>query len=439
MLHSGAEPVGGDRQWMIGRADRPEEQRQPPFALSARNEVTLLIGGPEAGLAEAIRTIATSRALGAAPDDLHLYVIDQLGQGLACLGDLPHTGAAATRNDPLARRILDHLAQEVSRRRALLLESAASSVEDLARRGVAPPRLLLVVHGCDRLLLYGEAASSPLLPPLLALTGEIGGVGIEVILSGSPSIAHHRLGSQATRRLVFRVADPQEYSVLGVPPAARPALHGPMRGFDSSTGTVVQVARLADRSVGTEQVLECLGEELQNLVPVSEGRRPVMIRDVGWPLPWSQVSSCSPPSELVSPIAAAVDVNSGELLWLDGEEDGPVVAVTGTSQSGRSSALLAAGRVARQLGQRVIGVSLSRRSPLASGVGIAVDELVSPAHLSGMRLDLDRPILVLIDDIHRWSGGVESLEKLLAYDRTVPIVVSGSTDYFGSRNDVTRA
>lgn len=430
----------GHGEWIVGLADHPDEQAHRPLTLSRHNEVLLLLGGPDAGLAEGMRVISTGRALIEGPDVLHLYVIDQLGQGLAALAHLPHTGAVATRNDPLARRILEHLSQEVSRRRSLLLESAASSFDDLGQRGTpVPPHLLLLVHGCDRLLLYGEGASSPLLAPLLALTAEVGGVGVQIVLSGSPTIAHHRLGSNATRRLVFELTDPQEYSVLGVPAPARSTLRGPGRGYDSATARTFQMARLADPGVaGADRLLDCLGQELRSVLPAVDDRGPEAIRDVGWPLPWKQLPALAPPPELVLPLANAVDVEDGDLVWLDADEDGPVIAVTGSSRSGRSTALLATGRIARELGHRVVGVSLSRRSPLHDAAGQDIDEIVTPAYLGSIRPGSARPLLVLIDDLQRWSGDTELLEKLLASDQRVAIFASGPADFFGSRNEVTR-
>ena len=83
------------------------------------------------------------------------------------------------------------------------------------------PDIVLVLHGADRLLMHGEAQPSPLLPPLLGLISESVGTGVRVLMTGPPSVAHHRLGSAIGHRFVFEC--PEFTRILGSRRTPRPA------------------------------------------------------------------------------------------------------------------------------------------------------------------------------------------------------------------------
>ena len=208
---------GTGLEWPLGLLDEPERQRQSPTGLDAYGPHALFIGGASARLSEVMRAVATSGAIHRSPEELHFYVIDQLGQGLSALQALPHTGGAAERNEPLALRILRHIAGEVAERKSRLSKLGMSSVAELrAATGETLPDIVLLVHGADRLLMHGESQPSPLLAPLLGVLPDSVGTGIRVLLTGPSSVAHHRLGSSIGHRFVLSCPDSQEYSALGV-------------------------------------------------------------------------------------------------------------------------------------------------------------------------------------------------------------------------------
>ena len=185
------------------------------------------------------------------------------------------------------------------------------------------------------------------------------------------------------------------------------------------------------------EIIRALGHRLTEMSQHTEGSlsRPSEVRELPWPLPMSRVMSSIPPAGVQQPVALSVDTETGELMWLDADEDGPVFVVCGSSRSGRSNALVAAAAVMAQQGWTVLGLPLSRRSPLANGAFpgsiVGLDDLKRHA-------DSRSPLALFIDDAHKWTGEVDGLRALIngAGDRAV--VVAGPTEYFTGRSDLVR-
>ncbi len=426
-------------RWVIGRADLPDQQRSAPVVIDGVGDVTLLVGGPAAGLDDVVQTLVMSAALASDAADLHIYVIDQLGQGLAGLATLPHCGGASTRNDALSRRILQQVARELAGRRSAMLQHGAADIEELRTLTGDPlPEVLVVVHGADRVLMQGEGAVSPLYGPLLSLASEVRGAGIGLVLSGLPGVAHNRLGSSASRRYVFALPSRDEYAALDVDRVLARGLTRPGLGWDSSTGRVFQAGTVRSDDAAFAEVCAGVSELIDRMRPTDVARLPVPVRDVPWPLPWLDIPEPSAPAELPLALAGAVVVETGELAWFDGEDDGPVIGVMGPPRSGRSTALLALGRLAKEMGYEVCALPLSRRSPLGQPPADCVDRVVERGDLPSLT-PTSRPCVVLIDDLHRWDGGADELEALLKEPAGLVVAVSGPNDFFTMRNDATRA
>ena len=432
--------AGTDLDWPLGLLDEPEKQRQSPIGLEAYGPHTLFAGGAGARLGEVLRAVMISGAMRRSPEELHFYVIDQLGQGLSALQALPHTGGVAERNEPLALRILRHIAAEVGRRKSRLSEQGMASVHELlAASGAALPDIVLVLHGADRLLMHGEAQPSPILAPLLGMLSESVGTGVRVLLSGPPSVAHHRLGSSIGRRFVLECPDSQEYSALGVPRALYGGLDGLGRAVDVASEHLMQFSLVPSTpEAPATEVVRALGHRLTERWQHTDGSplRPLALRELPWPLPISRVMSSVPPAGVQQPVAFSVDTETGELSWLDADEDGPAFVVCGPPKCGRSNALVAAARVMAEQGWRVVGLPLSRRSPLANGAFpgpiVRVDDLKAEA-------DVRSPVALFIDDAHKWTGEVDGLRALIEGVGDRAIVAAGPTEYFSGRNDLLRA
>ena len=430
---------GGGQVWPVGLRDEPEQQRQSPVALEPYGPNTLLIGGGEARLGEVARAVAVSGAVRRNPEELHFYIVDMQGQGLGALRGLPHVGAVAERNEALAMRILRHVASEVAMRKSALSDMGLSSVHELAAAAAETlPDTVLLVNGADRLLMSGEMEPSPLLPPLTALVSETAGTGVRVLLTGSPSMAHQRLGASVGRRFVLRCADPHDYSALGVSRALQSALDAPGRAVDVESGHLMQFALVPSKpDVPAGEVTRALGARLTDRWRALEGSAllPTKLQDLPWPLPLREVVASVPPDSVEHPVVLCVSTDTGDPSWLDAEEDGPAFVVCGSTKSGRSSALISSATLMARHGWRVLGLPLSRRSPL---VAAFPGELVS---LEGVASEADscEPLALFIDDAHRWDGDAEAIRALLGGPGRRAVVVAGPTEFFNGRNDLLRA
>ena len=429
-----------EMDWPVGLLDEPERQQQSPIGLEIFGPHTLFIGGTTARLDEVLRSVMIGGAIRRSPEVLHFYVIDQLGQGLTSMQELPHTGGVAERDEPLALRILRHVATEVGRRKARLSELGMANVRELLSVSDRPiPDIVLVLHGADRLLMHGEAQPSPLLPPLLGLISESVGTGVRVLMTGPPSVAHHRLGSSIGHRFVFECPDSQEYAAIGVRRDLQGVLNGLGRAVDVASEHLMQFAFIpsAPDTPGTE-VVRAVGQRLSEKWRETEGSPllPVTVRELPWPLPIRHVMDADPPAGVLQPVVLSVDTETNELCWLDAEEDGPSFVVCGSAKSGRSTALLAAATLMVRRGWTALGLPLSRRSPLIGDRFPGT--LVTPEDLKA-EADSHRDVALFIDDAHRWSAPVDGLRALLEGPGRRAVIVAGPTEFFGGRNDLLRA
>lgn len=434
---------GRDLMWPVGLVDEPDRQRQTPVGLERYGPSLLLLGGAEARLGEIARAMIVAAAVRHSPEEMHFYVIDLLGQGLGVLRAFPHVGAVAERSEALATRVLRHINQELALRKSALADIGVASVTELhATAAETLPDTVVLVNGADRLLSHADGEPSPLLPLLAGVVAQAPGTGVRAILAGTPALAHQRLGSPVGRRFVLRCPDPSDYAALGVP---RP-LHGALAGFgraaDPASGRLMQLAQVpATADAPVRDVLHALGARLRE---VWEGPRgsallPTQLRELQWPLPLAAVDSTGPQDSIRQPVAFSVNGETGELLWLDAEEDGPAFVVCGSPRSGRSNALIAGASLMSAQGWRVLGMPLSRRSPLTEGV--FPGELVTPADLSGSAdaVRAQQRTALFIDDAHRWSGDADWLREFMSSGGGRAVIAAGETDFFGGRSEFTRA
>ena len=115
---------------VLGRIDRPRQQRQEPFVIDVERTGSLLIAGTvRSGRTTALRTLAAQLADRVSPADLHLYALDCGNRGLAALGDLPHCGAVVDGDDTeRVERLLGMLVDELEP-----TPSSSSAAPDTAR------------------------------------------------------------------------------------------------------------------------------------------------------------------------------------------------------------------------------------------------------------------------------------------------------------------
>ncbi|MET3718296.1 MULTISPECIES: FtsK/SpoIIIE domain-containing protein [unclassified Arthrobacter] len=187
---------GNRRIIRLGLMDLPAEQRTAPLIWEPAGHGHLgLVGGPESGIAEAVRLAV--RGLASHPRESHLYVLDP-DSSFAGLASHGRVGARAGLHElRRAVRILERLAQEQSRR----LASPAAGATPLA----------LVIAG------WGSWASAFRAGPLAwaedlvhDLIRDGGRSGITVIISGQRELVTARFFAAVPNRVYFPSGSSEE-------------------------------------------------------------------------------------------------------------------------------------------------------------------------------------------------------------------------------------
>ena len=86
---------------VVGIVDKPFEQRRDPMWLDLSGGLgnLVLVGGPQSGKSNFLRTLVVSLALTHTPREVQVYGLDFGGGALTALRELPHLGSVATRRD----------------------------------------------------------------------------------------------------------------------------------------------------------------------------------------------------------------------------------------------------------------------------------------------------------------------------------------------------
>lgn len=138
----------------VGILDDPSRQWQGPWHLdlTARGGNLAVIGAPQSGRSTALRSIAAALALGHSVQDVNVYGIDLLGNALAGLAGLPHSGGMAGRgNREYLRRTVEEVHSLVNARQDVFEAHRIDTVKAMrsARAGGGLQEL-----GCTDLFLF---------------------------------------------------------------------------------------------------------------------------------------------------------------------------------------------------------------------------------------------------------------------------------------------
>ena len=121
----------------LGTVDRPRDQRRETLALSlagAGGNVAV-VGGPRSGKSTVLRSLVTSLALVATPQEVQFYVLDFGGGTFTAMTDLPHLAGVATRGEPdVVRRIAAEVTSVVDKRERYFRAQGIDSIETYRTR-----------------------------------------------------------------------------------------------------------------------------------------------------------------------------------------------------------------------------------------------------------------------------------------------------------------
>jgi S-DNA-T family DNA segregation ATPase FtsK/SpoIIIE len=242
--------VTDSEQLVFALADQPERQRQRVVALDLEQQHNMLIfGSSRSGKSAALLSLAASALRRLHAPVMHVYVLDYGGQGLVVLGRAPQCAAVVTAGQiGRAARVIRKLRRTIDERRQQLISSDSPSYADLRRRmgAEAPPRILVLLDS------YGGAVAAldridggRLLDALHRLVADGPGVGVHFVITAERrSAVPAALTSIITARLVLRMAERDDYPLLGVD-AQVLAGRNPPPGRGVVSGSVeVQVATL---------------------------------------------------------------------------------------------------------------------------------------------------------------------------------------------------
>jgi S-DNA-T family DNA segregation ATPase FtsK/SpoIIIE len=383
----GAAPGPGRALVPFALADEPEHQRRAPAGWRPDEGHLAVFGMVGSGTTTALRSVAAAVAATHSPDDCHLYALDFGGGGLADLAELPHVGAVIGATDVESQlRLIRLLRRELDRRRDL--DPAARAEE---------PRIVVLIDGIGAFLAEHESVDAmETAESFRRVFSEGAGVGISFLVSGDrPGEIPMRLGSLVSQRFLLRLADPSEFSLVGVRAKDLPAFV-PGRALDDG-GRVVQIALPP--------------EDLSTLAAGPAARRPP--ERVG-SLPAALPLEALPPAVLEPhrlriPVGLAdADLSVVELELHDGDH----AVIAGQPRSGVTSTLaaIAASLRAADPGMVLIGVCETRSALYDLMALDAAGSVTDLAHVLRAAPGDERRWVVLVDD----AGRVDDVDGVLA-------------------------
>ncbi|MBO2462890.1 FtsK/SpoIIIE domain-containing protein [Actinomadura violacea] len=409
----------------FGITDLPAVQSREPLVLDLASGGHLYIAGsPQSGRSTALRTIAGSLAGACSPYDAHLYAIDCGANALLPLVSLPHCGAVVTR-DQLDRceRLLTALAAEVARRQQLLAEAGFASLAEQRAAVAATDRLPWMVLLLDRwegfLGAFEHYDYGRLVDQALRLLREGAAVGLRAVFTGDRTGLGGQVSTVFDRRLVLRMADPNDYGYAGLQDRHVPAAMPPGRALEPAAPGAApresQIGLLGDDPSGTAQVAAL--QEIARTSVARYGRlprrqRPLHVDELPVRVTYREAMALDEAFLAPSALWALVGVGGDTLAPVGADllNEGPGFTVAGPPRSGRSTTLrtIVHSLLDPAVGGGLVPVVLvtPRRSPLRllSGRPGVLGVLTSDADPD----DLDRAI----GDEHRYAVVVDDAELL---------------------------
>ncbi|HXL90519.1 MAG TPA: FtsK/SpoIIIE domain-containing protein [Streptosporangiaceae bacterium] len=429
----------------FGLEDLPVFQQQRPTALRLDTFSHLMAAGaPHSGRSQLLRTIAGALALSHSCADVHLYGIDCGNGALRALTDLPHCGAVVTRTETeRAVRLLGRLAAELSRRQELLAEGGFADITEQRAGTPDGERLPHVVVLLDRwegfTTTLGEVDHGSLTDVITRILSEGASAGMHLVMTGDRSLLAGRISAMCEEKLAFKLAEKDDYGLIGLRPREMPDDIAPGRAFRAGSGVEVQVALLGPDPSGQGQATA-----LRSIAASCAARdsgvslRPFRVDVLPARVSFADAWAARPAS--AGPLWGLVGVGGDRLTGL-GPDLGagvPCFTVAGPAKSGRSTILLSMARSFLAGGASLILVT-PRPSPLRSLESAAVvfsgQADLGEEELTAALASVSGPAVVMIDDAEllRDCDASGELSRLIGFgaDSGRALVLAGDADNIG--------
>jgi DNA segregation ATPase FtsK/SpoIIIE, S-DNA-T family len=404
--------AAGSGRTPFGIEDLPALQLQRPATLSLQTFSHLMAAGaPRSGRSQLLRTIAGSLALTHSCADVHMYGIDCGNGALLPLADLPHCGAVVGRTQAeRATRLLGRLGAELSRRQELLADGGFADVSEQRAAVREADRLPHIVVFLDRwegfTTTLGELDGGTLTDAITRILGEGASAGVHLVMTGDRSLAAGRIATLCEEKLAFRLAEKDDFAMVGLRPRDMPDDIPAGRAFRAGSGTEVQVALLGPDASGQGQAaaLRSIAASCATRdAAVPGARRPFRVDVLPGRISFAEAWALRPAQ--AGPLWGLVGVGGDTLTALgpDLSSGVPCFIVAGPAKSGRSTILASLARSFLAAGTSLV-IAAPRLSPLRSlGSAPGVARLFDGADLSESELSdalssVRGPCVVMIDD-----------------------------------------
>ncbi len=216
-------PLDGDGRIALGIADMPERQQQNPIHFIPDRDGSLLaLGTSGAGKSTVLKSIAT--AAGMRPDlgVVQVYGLDFASGALGVLEKLPHVGSIIDGEDvERIQRLLRNLGTELDRRSERFAAAHASNLAEY-RELVDPamPRIILLIDNFPEFRKEWEitANRSAFYREFMRILGEGRPLGVHAVITADRGGAVPTgVASNISRRIVLRLSDVNQYTLVGAP------------------------------------------------------------------------------------------------------------------------------------------------------------------------------------------------------------------------------
>ena len=350
-----------DGSVLLGLADLPAEQVQRAVAFDlARHRSLLVFGTSRSGKTTVLRTIAAGLIERMGPTEVDIYGLDFAGHGLHLLEGAPQVSGVTSGDEPgRVVRLLRRLGNLVEQRKRALAAAGSSDFSALAESSPEPlPRMVVLLDAYSGAVSALERLDAGrVLERLERLVVDGPSVGVHFVITADRRAAvPSALTSVVTSRLVLRMADKDDYPLLGVDHAvSRDARMPPGRGFIQGSIEIQTAVRASADPVAEHQALLSIVEDARGRWPDPGrrlGRMPAHVGASSLPRPTVPLRLPFAIGDLdVAPVS--VDLTEGHAL------------VTGPPRSGRSTALAMLALSASQAPEpAVLALFVARRSPV---------------------------------------------------------------------------